>query len=146
MSQEKVATNRDCMPLYAEVNHYFEEKPKIIPQFEIDVVDIITPYISNEAKEAETSDIEDAVDDKTLRKVCLQQEVMEKEMQVSQKVHASALEELNVADNDSNQCMVLIPKDMQSDKKTELKELLRQYKDVFAWSFEDMKGLDLAFC
>ena len=55
-------------------------KPKIIPLFEIDVVDIITPYISNEAKEAETSDIEDAVDDKTLRELCLQHEAMEKEM------------------------------------------------------------------
>ena len=35
---------------------------------------------------------------------------------------------------------------MQSDKKTELKTLLKQYKDVFAWSFEYMKGLDPAFC
>ena len=35
--------------------------------------------------------------------------------------------------------------EMQMDKKTELKEVLRQYKDVFAWSFEDMKGLDPAF-
>ena len=96
------------MPLYAEVNHYFEEKPKIIPQFEIDVVDIITPYISNEAKEAETSDIEDAVDDKTLRKVCLQQEVMEKEMQVSHRVQASTLVELNLVDDDTEQCTVLI--------------------------------------
>ena len=43
------------MPLYAEVvnmmegldegevNQYFEENPKIIPLFEIDVVDIMTP-------------------------------------------------------------------------------------------------------
>ena len=35
---------------------------------------------------------------------------------------------------------------MQSDKKTELKTLLKQYKDVFACSFEDMKGLYPAFC
>ena len=35
---------------------------------------------------------------------------------------------------------------MQLDKNTELKTLLKQYKDVFAWSFEYMKGLDPAFC
>ena len=33
---------------------------------------------------------------------------------------------------------------MQSNEKTKLTELLQQYRDVFAWLFEDMKGLDLA--
>ena len=72
------------MPLYAEavnmmegldegeVNQYFEENPKIIPLFEIDVVDIITPYITNEEKEADTADIEEILDDKTLRELRLQ--------------------------------------------------------------------------
>ena len=31
-----------------EVNQYFQENPKNIPLFEIDVIDIITPHISNE--------------------------------------------------------------------------------------------------
>ena len=30
--------------------------------------------------------------------------------------------------------------------KQRLVTLLKQYKDVFAWSFEDMKGLDPTFC
>ena len=64
----------------------FEENPKIIPLFEIDVVDITAPYICDEANEAETSDTEDAVDDMTLRELRLQQEAMEREMQVSQRV------------------------------------------------------------
>ena len=66
-------------------------------------------------------------------------------MQVSQRVQASALEELNLVDNDAEQCTMLLAKEMQADKKIQLKELLRQYTDVFAWSFEDMKELDLAF-
>ena len=69
------------MPLYAEVvnmmegldegevNQYFEENPKIIPLFEIDVVDIITPYITNEEKEREISDTEATLDDKSLREL-----------------------------------------------------------------------------
>ena len=66
------------MPLYAEavnmmegldegeVNQYFEENPKIIPLFEIDVVDIITPYITNEENEREISDTEATLDDNLL--------------------------------------------------------------------------------
>ena len=65
---------------------------KIIPLFEIDVVDIITPYIFNEEKEANTSDTEETLDDKTLRELHLQQ--------VSQQIWALALEQLNMADND----------------------------------------------
>ena len=69
------------MPLYAEVvnmmegldegevNQYFEENPKIIPLFEIDVVDIITHYITNEENEREISDTEATLDDKSLREL-----------------------------------------------------------------------------
>ena len=35
---------------------------------------------------------------------------------------------------------------MRAVDKEELKKLLKQYKDVLAWSFEDMKGLDPSFC
>ena len=60
------------MPLYAqfvnmeglgdgEENQYFEENPKIIPLFEIDVVEIITSYLGNDEKEVDV-----LVDDKTL--------------------------------------------------------------------------------
>ena len=40
---------------------------------------------------------------------------------------------------------MLLAKDMMVADKQQLIELPKQYKDVFAWSFEDMKGLDLAF-
>ena len=60
-----------------EVNQYFEEDPKIIPLFEIDIVDIITPYISNGEKD-DSSDMEEPLDNKTLRDLCLQQEAMER--------------------------------------------------------------------
>mgnify|MGYP007076061453 FL=1 len=44
-----------------EVNQYFEKNPKIIPLFEVDVVEIITPYLGNDKKVADV-----LVDDKTL--------------------------------------------------------------------------------
>ena len=40
---------------------------------------------------------------------------------------------------------VLIAKDLAENDKQTLTALLLQYKDVFAWSFDDMKGLDPTF-
>ena len=84
--------------------------------------------------------------EQTLKELRLQQEATEKEMKVSQRVQASTLDELNLADPDVAPRTILIAKEMLSIDKEELKNLLRQYKDVFAWSFENMKGLDLVFC
>ena len=80
-TQVKVATKKEFIPLNAksvnmmegldkgEANQYFEEKPKIIPLFKIDIVDIITPYIDNEEKEIDIFDIEATLDDKSLREL-----------------------------------------------------------------------------
>ena len=32
----------------SEIDQYLEESPKIIPLFEIDLVEIVTPYINND--------------------------------------------------------------------------------------------------
>ena len=125
-----------------EANQYFDENPSIIPLFEIDVVDIITPYMSNGEKDVDVLDGEETLDDKNLRELPLQQDAMEREMHVSQQVQASTLEELNMADNETEPRTVLIAKEMQSAEMTKLTKLIRQYKYVFARSFEDMKGLD----
>ena len=53
--------------------------------------------MSNEEKDTSVS-----VDDKTLMDLRQQQEAMEKEMQVSQRMHASTLEELNLVENNVN--------------------------------------------
>ena len=91
-----------------EVNQYFDENPKIISLLEIDIFDINTPYISHGEKDVDSSDTEEPLDDKTLRELRLQQEAMEREMQVFQHVQASTLEELNLTDNDTKQRTMLI--------------------------------------
>ena len=47
-----------------ELNQYFDENLKIIPLFEIDVVEIITPYINNEEKDGHVP-----VEDKNLKEL-----------------------------------------------------------------------------
>ena len=152
-TQEKVKTACQCLPVHAESNNmmegleeaeedrYFTDNPKIILLFEVDMLQTLTTYIEDKEDEI-------PVDDQTLKEIRLQQEVTEKEMKVSQRVQASALEELNLvnADTDAEPKTILVVKDMVPVDKEELKNFLRHYKNIFVWSFEDMKELDLAFC
>ena len=123
-----------------EEDQYLEDSPKIIPLFEVDIVQVLTPYFGEDGEQ------EILVDVKILKELRLQQEAMEREMQVSQRVQVSALEELNLADNEAEPKTILIAKDMKLADKQKMTKLLRQYKDVFVWLFEDMKGLDPTFC
>ena len=88
-----VNMTRQCLQIHAEAvnmlegldeakeDKYFEENPKIIPLFEVDIMQTLTPYIDEDDKGEEVP-----LDDKTLRELWLQQEASEREMQVSQRV------------------------------------------------------------
>ena len=41
--------------------------------------------------------------------------------------------------------MVKISVHVQGEFKAELKQILMQYKDIFAWDYSDMKGIDPTF-
>ena len=59
-TQNKVATNKQCLPIYAESvnmmegldedeeNRYFDDNPKIIPLFQIDILQTLTPYVDSQ--------------------------------------------------------------------------------------------------
>jgi hypothetical protein len=71
-------------------------------------------------------------------------EALERELAVSQRVRPTELEELNLgtAEEPRN---VLISKEFDTEFKEQLTNVLRAYKDVLAWSYEDMKGLNPEF-
>ena len=62
-------------------------------------------------------------------------------MTISQRVKASQLEEVNLGTNDKPR-PVNVAKEMPKDEKKAMVELLMSFRDVFAWSYEDMRGLD----
>ena len=66
---------------HEEDNQYFEDNPKIIPLFKVNIMQALTPYVDEDDKGEEIP-----LDDKTLRELRLQQEASEREMQVSQRV------------------------------------------------------------
>ena len=65
-------------------------------------------------------------------------------MEISRRVTASTLEEVNVGMT-SDPRLLSIAKDLLPSHEEAMIALLKEYKDVFAWSHEDMKGLDPKF-
>ena len=60
----------------AEENQYFDDNPKIIPLFEIDILQALTPYVDSQE--------EVPVDEQAMKEIGLQQEPTHREMKVSQ--------------------------------------------------------------
>ena len=136
-TQEKISTSRQYLPVHAkavnmmegldeaEEDQYFEDNPKIIPLFEVNIIQTLTSYMGEEDKEEKIH-----VDEKTLKELRLQQEATERDMQVSQRVQASALEKLNLADTNTEPKIILRDKEMESTDKANMIDLLHRYKDV----------------
>ena len=62
-------------------------------------------------------------------------------MAVSQWVKASQLEEVNLGTEEAPK-PVNIEKEMQPREKVAVVESLKEFWDVFKWSYEDMRRLD----
>mgnify|MGYP000146696510 CR=1 FL=1 len=62
-------------------------------------------------------------------------------MTVSQRVKGSLLEEVNLGTGEEAR-PVHIAKEMSLENKMTIITLLKEFWDVFAWSYEDMQGLD----
>ena len=69
------------------------------------------------------------------------QEALEREMAVWQRVKASQLEEVNLGTGEETR-PVHVAKEMPPEEKSAMVTLLKEFRDVFAWSYEDMRGLD----
>ena len=64
-------------------------------------------------------------------------------MKISRRVATTELEEVNMG-TIAEPRTISIAKNLPPTR-TELIALLREYKDVFVWSYDDMKGLDPKF-
>ena len=146
-TQPHSSTGKELTPLYAEginmlegladeeVDQYLQENPKIVPLFEIDVAEAVSPYILQPEENDEEPDKE------VILELRLAQEALEREMAVSQRIKASQLEEVNLGTTEDAR-PVHIAKEMTPDNKTAMITLLKEFRDVFSWSYEDMRGLD----
>ena len=53
----------------------------------------------------------------------------------------STFETLNL-ENNENPCLIKIGSTLNEKERKDLKELLIEFQEVFAWSYEDMLGID----
>jgi hypothetical protein len=97
----------------------------LVPLYEIDVVKEAEPYQYS--------------DDVMVVELGRAREALEQELAVSQRVRSTKIKELNLgmAEEPHN---VLIAKELDTKFKEQLTNVLQAYKDMFAWSYEDMKG------
>ena len=51
--------------------------------------------------------------------------------------------EVNLSDGEEGEKLVKINKDLFEEERGKLVDLLKEYKDVFAWSYQEMSGLSL---
>ena len=144
-TQPRVTTSKEATPLYAEsinmleglpdeeVDRYLEEHPQIVPLFEVDITAAVEPYI--------TMPEPDEPDKAAIRELRQAQEALEREMTISQRVKASQLEEVDLGTTEKPRA-VKVAKELPKEEKQAMVALLTDFKDVFAWSYEDMRGLD----
>jgi hypothetical protein len=113
-----------------EADTFLQENPTLVPLYEIDIV-----------KEAELYQLSEEA---AIVELGRAREALERELAVSQRVRPTELEELNLgtAEEPRN---VLIAKELDTEFKEQLTNVLQAYKDVFAWLYEDMKGLNPEF-
>ena len=145
-------TTQDTTPLYAEgvhmfdgladeeVDHFLEEHSTIVPLFEIDVLTIVRPYVSEPT--TEENEVHQECDPTSIEKLRHARNTLDHELAISQRVK---VEEVNLGSSTKPRTLK-IATELASDERSALVGLLMEYQDVFAWSFEDMKGLDLTFC
>ena len=118
-----------------DVDQYLQETPKIVPLFEIDVAEAVSPYILQPEENDQEPNKE------VIRELRQAHEAVEREMAMSQRVKASQMEEVNLGTTDEAR-PVHITKEMTPDNKMAMITLLKEFRDVFAWSYEDMRRLD----
>jgi hypothetical protein len=113
-----------------EADTFLLKNPTLVPLYKIDVVKEAEPYqISDEPAVVELGKAREA---------------LERELAVSQRVRPTELEELNLGTMEEPR-NVLIAKELDTEFKEQLTNVLWTYKDVFAWSYEDMKGINPEF-
>ena len=107
-----------------ELERYLEENPRIVPLFEIDVRSTTDSYVVPNASTGQ----EDELGENALAELQRAQEAFDCEMEVSRRVVATELEEVNMGTLAEPRTLS-IAKNLPPSTKT---SLISEYKDVFA--------------
>ena len=80
-----------------EMNSFLEEHPTIVPLFEVDVLSAVDPYVANDIKHNEPNEPDLTASMKELQQA---HDALERELEISKRVKASTLEDVNLGSPD----------------------------------------------
>lgn len=150
-----------------EEDEFLNNNPSVVPVFEVDVDSILKQYVYNNNNKQESKDPiqKDQQLDRDMQEV-LQQDLDEEKpeetkegvdaviqaqkdyeeyLSKSTRVKEDELQDLNLGTQEDPK-NVRISINLTGQFKEELQELLKEFKDIFAWHYTDMKGVDPRFC
>ena len=123
-----------------ELEAYLDDHPRIIPLFEIYIIETVADYAPTNTLHEEAYEL----DPESILELSRARATFEMEMEISRRVMASTLEEVNIGTT-TDPPLLSIAKNLLPSQKEAILALLKEYKDVFAWFHENMKGLDPKF-
>ena len=118
------------------MHSFLADHPTIAPLFKIDILSAIEPYVAN----PDQSDVLAVPEQASLKELQQAQDALDRALAISQRVKASTLEEVNLGSLTEPRT-VKIAKYLAATDRSALVTLFTKYQDVFAWSYNDMKGL-----
>ena len=71
-----------------------------------------------------------------------QEEIVEELVKEAQIQHEEELREINLGVELGSQKLVFISSQLMAQEREQLVALLQKYRDVFAWTYDEMPGLD----
>ena len=123
-----------------ELERYLDENPWIMPILEIDVGGTMETY----ASVVDTATRDEEPSEEVIAELPRAHDTFEHEMELLLRVTTTTVEEINVGTAEIPRALS-IAKDLPPIERATMIKLLHEYKDVFVWSHEDMRGLDCKF-
>ncbi|MCO5580005.1 hypothetical protein L7F22_033871 [Adiantum nelumboides] len=89
--------------------------------------------------------IQDQEEEQAIEAVNQAERAFEQQMEKLARVTEDRLQDLNL-NTEAEPQLVRVSATLDNQFKAKLKELLLEFKDVFAWKYTDMKGVEASFC
>ena len=107
-----------------EMESFFEEHPKIVPLFKINILMVVEPYLAETNRSRQEAPCE--LDPESIKELQHARDALDRELAILQWVKASTLEEVNFGSSTEPQTLK-IAKDIASKERLALLVLLTEY-------------------
>ena len=137
-----------------EEEYLLRQNPNLVPLFMVHLDEILQGKEPNSVKKKNKKNLAEQEDIELRARECGSADLenlqawikaqKDKEQEEDTRVKQDQLEEVNLGEEGEEQ-QVRVSAELEEQFKEQLVQLLKEYKDVFAWSYTDMEGIDPKF-